>query len=109
MIETEYDIQYTLRLVLLNRTLLPAIPVVVLVGACSPSVEEQGNLGPSRSENFSTDILEAPAAADIRSMEDELDFMRGKARTLRMNTQGHWEADFDHGIKMIYVPAVVPS
>ncbi len=56
-------------------------------------------------EAFSTNILEAQLASDIRNMENELAFMSGKANSVRKNARGYWEADFDHGITMIYVPA----
>ena len=43
--------------------------------------------------------------ADIRTMDEELEYVRARAQSLELNEQGYWEATFDHGIVMIYVPA----
>ena len=39
-----------------------------------------------------------------RTMQQELDFVKTKANTLTQNVVGYWEATFDHGIALIYVP-----
>ncbi|PID60463.1 MAG: hypothetical protein CSB44_10260 [Gammaproteobacteria bacterium] len=43
--------------------------------------------------------------ADLRSMEDELAYVRRFADSVSMNDAGHWEATFENGIVMIYVPS----
>ncbi len=50
-------------------------------------------------------ILEGAVQAGLRGEEEELDFIRGKALKMTENERGFWEAEFDHGIEMIYVPA----
>ena len=89
----------------MKKTLLLAIPIMVLLSACAPSTEEEGQQAFSEREPFSTNILEARLAADIRNMDDELAFIRGKASSVLKNAKGYWEASFDHAITMIYVPA----
>lgn len=39
-----------------------------------------------------------------RTQQEELDFVKSKAQSLEKNTSGYWEAVFDYGITMIYVP-----
>lgn len=39
-----------------------------------------------------------------RTQEEELEFVKSKALSFEKNTLGHWEAIFEHGIIMIYVP-----
>lgn len=41
---------------------------------------------------------------DLRSEQEELDFMRTKAVSLTKNDQDYWEADLGNGLVMIYVP-----
>lgn len=39
-----------------------------------------------------------------RTQAEELEFMESKASSLTQNAQGYWEATFDNGIVLIYVP-----
>ena len=69
---------------------------VVIFGTRRSRPPRQQALGDR--EAFSTNILEAQLASDVRNMEDELTFMRGKANSVLKNARGYWEANFDHGI-----------
>ena len=87
---------------LAGKVLLKTAPAAA---ARAPSTEERGRQAPRDREAFSTNILEAQPAADIRNMEDEIAFIRRKANSVLENARGYWEAHFDHGIIMIYLPA----
>jgi formylglycine-generating enzyme required for sulfatase activity len=39
-----------------------------------------------------------------RTMQQELDFIESKAQSLQKNSLGYWEATFEDGVVMIYVP-----
>lgn len=39
-----------------------------------------------------------------RTLQKELDHVKAKARSLSKNSEGYWEASFENGIVMIYVP-----
>jgi formylglycine-generating enzyme required for sulfatase activity len=50
------------------------------------------------------DIIEGKVVTDLRTMEQELEFIRDKVKSLNKNKKGYWEAEFMHGIVMIYIP-----
>jgi serine/threonine-protein kinase len=49
-------------------------------------------------------IIEGEIQSDLRTMDQELEFIRKKAKSVYKNEKGFWEAEFIHGIVMIYVP-----
>jgi len=55
--------------------------------------------------SVSSEILEGETEANLRTEQEELDFIRDKALKMSQNTRGFWEAEFIHGIVMIYIPA----
>jgi formylglycine-generating enzyme required for sulfatase activity len=52
-----------------------------------------------------SEILEGDIEPNPRTEQEELDFIRGKALKMAQNSRGYWEAEFIHGIVMIYIPA----
>lgn len=40
----------------------------------------------------------------LRTQQEELNFVKAVANSMKKNAQGYWEADFGKGIVMIYVP-----
>lgn len=50
-------------------------------------------------------ILEGKLSSELRTEEQELEFIKQKARSIYKNDKGFWEAEFIHDIVMIYVPA----
>lgn len=68
---------------------------VVSLNACS-SLEEQTEYSIREHHN--------KLVRPLLKMQDELDFVGKKARSLSKNDQGYWEADFGDGLVMIYVP-----
>jgi hypothetical protein len=49
--------------------------------------------------------VENGSNSSVRTMQQELDFIETKAISLEQNSSGCWEATFDDGIIMIYVPS----
>ena len=49
-------------------------------------------------------ILEGKIVTIARTIDQELAFIRQKAKTVSKNAAGYWEAEFIHDIVMIYIP-----
>ncbi len=71
--------------------------VLLLIG-CSETKQDDSLKSPARP------IFEGKVRADLRAMDQELDFVRKRAKSVAKNRQGYWEAEFIHDIVMIYIP-----
>ena len=72
---------------------------------CGKEKQENQDFDINQSEKaLSLDIYEGKVDPDLRTAEQELDFMREKAKSVSKNKKGLWEAEFIHDIIMIYVP-----
>ncbi len=49
-------------------------------------------------------IIEGEIRSDLRTVDQELEFIRQKAKSVYKNEKGFWEAEFIHDIVMIYIP-----
>jgi len=80
------------------KTLLASLVLISLLISCGGSESEDPLSLPLGG------ILEGKISPDLRTMHQELEFMRQKAKFVYKNEKGYWEAEFVHDIVMIYVP-----
>lgn len=80
-----------------NLALYFLILVFFLLGCGEGDSKEFKSLG-------SSVIIEGDIKPDLRTMDEELDFIRQKAKSVYKNEKGFWEAEFIHDIVMIYIP-----
>lgn len=59
----------------------------------------------SKDDDMAGGTTTPPSTNELRTEQEELDFMKSKAQSLAQNIKGYWEADMGNGIVMIYVPA----
>jgi len=88
----------------LKLFLLIALITSIFIG-CGKEKQENQDFDINQSEKaLSIDIYEGKVDPDLRTIEQELDFMREKAKSVYKNKKGLWEAEFIHDIVMIYIP-----
>jgi len=88
----------------LKLFLLIALITSIFIG-CGKEKQENQDFDINQSEKaLSIDIYEGKVDPDLRTIEQELDFMREKAKSVYKNKKGLWEAEFINDIVMIYIP-----
>jgi len=98
-----------MRLRLLHNITIIFLSILFVVSfifiGCGKKGAKNSDFDIKKSKNtFSNDIIEGKVIPDLRTMEQELEFIRKKVKSLYKNKKGYWEAEFMHGIVMIYIP-----
>lgn len=76
-----------------------------VTAATTLTFQVTANDGSNPAVSDSVDVTINPqASSNLRTMQQELDFIRSKAVSLTLADTNYWEADFGNGLVMIYVP-----
>lgn len=86
--------------------LIPLIMLILSLIACD-GIKKTHSTSQASTTNIQSSTTEETMQnnpVNLRTEAEELEFMRAKAKAVTQNAQGYWEAEFDNGIVMIYVP-----
>ncbi len=78
--------------------LLFSLILVFLLTGCGDKESSDISTSPS------SIIIEGEINPVLRTMDQELEFIREKAKSVYKNNKGYWEAEFIHDVVMIYIP-----
>lgn len=79
------------------------LALTTLSVSCSQNDTSQTDVSPNTQKSEANNSPASP----LRNSEEELSYIKEKAKSLNQNEQGYWEADFGGGHIFIYVPSAI--